>query len=88
MISAAGQIRALQALGVGIGLWIGGLFLLMLGGPAAVAWLFLMIAAAVAGVVTMVRTTKNGRWPVAILFPLGFLLTVVSGLGVLAPLAM
>jgi hypothetical protein len=36
----------------------------MLGGSVAIAWLPLMLAAGVAGLMTMVRSMKAGTWPV------------------------
>ena len=84
----ARQSRAFKAFGIGVGLWIAGFFVVMLGGSVAIAWLPLMVAAGVAGLMTMVRSMKAGTWPVVFLFPLGVLLVACSGLGLIGPLAM
>ena len=81
-------MRAVRALGIGIALWVAGVFVLMLGGPLAIAWLICMLAAAVAGIVAIVRTWRARTWHVAFMLPLAVLLVVFSVLGVLAPLAM
>jgi hypothetical protein len=82
------QMGAVRALGLGIVLWVFGIFVLGLGGPLAIAWLLFMVAAAGAGVVAIVRTWRAGTWPVAVLLPLAMLLVFMSGLGVVGPLAM
>ncbi len=81
------QRRALKAFGIGVGLWFAGFFVVMLGGSVAIAWWPLMVAAGVAGLMTMVRSMKAGPWPV-FLFPLCVLLTAFSGLGLIGALAM
>ncbi len=82
------QIGAVRALGLGVVLWVIGIFALSLGGPLAIAWLLFMVAAASAGVVAIVRTWRAGTWPVAVLLSLAMLLVLMSGLGVVGPLAM
>jgi hypothetical protein len=90
----AGQVGAVVTLGYGVCLWLAGLCVVGIGavlpGPLGLVqllWLPLMVAAAVMGIRGAARSMKVGTWPLLVLFPAGILL-VMSGLGVIGPLAM
>jgi hypothetical protein len=94
-VTKAGQVGALVTLGYGVCLWLAGLFIVAIGallpGPLGLVqllWLPLLVAAAVMGVRGAAHSMKVGTWPLLVLFPVGILLVMVSGLGVIAPLAM
>jgi hypothetical protein len=82
------QIGAVRALGIGVGFWVAAFLMPMLGGPLIIAWPLCMIAAAIVGILAIVRTWRAGTWPVAVVLPVAMVFVVLSALGTFAPFAM
>ena len=75
-------LKALRAIAAGVAFW--GVAVVAFRFGVALAWVLLMLGAAMAGIKGMIAAMKAGTWPAMILFVLGVPLTLLSAVGFFA----